>query len=141
MTTFKRPESVLVLIYARDGQVLLLGRQTPPGYWQSVTGSLAWGESPAAAAGRELREETGFTAPAEDCHIQNRFGILPAWRARYAPQVNSNLEHVFRVVLPEAARPQLSVAEHRAFLWLPLSEAIARASSLSNRYALSRCHP
>ena len=48
MTTdrrFKRPESVLVVIYTRSRECLLLERTQPSGFWQSVTGSLRWGET------------------------------------------------------------------------------------------------
>ena len=37
---FKRPESILVVIYTRHGDVLLMERTRPAGFWQSVTGSL-----------------------------------------------------------------------------------------------------
>ena len=55
---YKRPQSVLVLVYTAAGQVLLLRRIRPRGFWQSVTGSLRWGESRQRAARRELFEET-----------------------------------------------------------------------------------
>ena len=62
-TKFKRPESVLVVVYTRTGKVLLLRRADHPEFWQSVTGSMEWGdEQPAETAVRELREETGITA-------------------------------------------------------------------------------
>ncbi len=40
---------------------MLLERRRPPGFWQSVTGSLEWGELADAAARREVIEETGIT--------------------------------------------------------------------------------
>jgi len=48
--TFRRPESVLIVIYTEGGEFLLLERRRPPGFWQSVTGSLEWGEFADAAA-------------------------------------------------------------------------------------------
>ena len=52
---FKRPESVLVVVYTRTGKVLLLKRADDPDFWQSVTGSLLWEETePRQAAAREL---------------------------------------------------------------------------------------
>ncbi|HUH00249.1 MAG TPA: NUDIX domain-containing protein, partial [Gammaproteobacteria bacterium] len=56
----KRPISVLVVVHTRSGEVLLLERIQPPGWWQSVTGSLEAGETPWDAAVRELHEETGM---------------------------------------------------------------------------------
>ena len=49
------------MIYTAGGEFLLLERRKPPGFWQSVTGSLEWGETADAAARRELIEETGIT--------------------------------------------------------------------------------
>src|SRR3990170_5586315 len=81
---FKRPESVLVVVYTRTGKVLLLKRADDPDFWQSVTGSLLWEETePQQAAVRELREETGIAAaPAAftDWKVQNRYVIFPPWR-------------------------------------------------------------
>ena len=42
--------------------MLLIERADAPGYWQSVTGSQEPGETLAATATRELREETGIDA-------------------------------------------------------------------------------
>jgi dATP pyrophosphohydrolase len=136
--SFKRPESVLVLVYTRGGEVLLMRRARPADFWQSVTGSLAWGEEPRAAARRELFEETGLTADADllDCGVTNRFPIRPPWRARYDPGVRENTEYVFRVAL-QARRPvTLNPAEHREYVWLPRDAAAARASSSTNRDAI-----
>lgn len=47
---YKRPESVLVVIYARQsGRVLMLQRRDDPDFWQSVTGSLEAGGVGAAS--------------------------------------------------------------------------------------------
>ena len=137
---YKRPESVLVVVYSTAGEVLLLERQQPADYWQSVTGSLHWDEEPRQAAVRELREETGLEVGDRliDCGYQNRFEILPAWRARYAPDVCKNAEHVFSVELPERASVQLNPAEHRQAQWLPANLAALRASSYTNQQAIER---
>lgn len=136
----KRPESVLVLIYTAAGEVLQMERRRPDGFWQSVTGSLEEGESPRNAAIREVREETGLDVAAAlvDCHATNRFEILPAWRSRYAPDVHWNVEHVFRVEY--SARPQVRIEfrEHKRAEWLPATEALARASSYTDRAAIKR---
>jgi len=136
----KRPESVLVLIYTLSAEVLLLERRQPAGFWQSVTGSLAWKETPGEAAIREVEEETGLLVPDQlvDCDYSNRFEILPAWRSRYAPGVAWNTEHVFRVELAEMVPIRLSRLEHLRFDWLPARQALARVSSHTNRTAIER---
>lgn len=139
--TWKRPESVLVVIATRAGEVLLLQRREPRGFWQSVTGSLEWGESAGAAAARELREETGLIAEPEDCFETRRFPIVPPWRARYAPQASENVEHAFRLILPEPLAVALNPAEHVAACWLPRAAAARRVGSWSNREAILRWVP
>ena len=138
---YKRPESVLVVVYTLAGEVLMLRRRQPDDFWQSVTGSLEWDETPAQAARRELLEETGLDAEPVDCHTINRFPILPAWRARYAPEVSHNVEHVFCIGF--AARPDIRHAqdEHLEAAWLPRDAAAARASSYTNRDAILACVP
>jgi dATP pyrophosphohydrolase len=134
---FRRPESVLVVVYTRDLDVLLLERVSPPGFWQSVTGGLEWGESQREAAERELREETGLPpAGLRDGHVSNHFPILPAWRDRFAPDVATNLEHLWYLELPAACDVVWNPKEHVAAEWLPVAEAIERVSSWTNRAAL-----
>jgi len=142
-TRYKRPESVLVVVYARDGDVLLLERVAPPGYWQSVTGSLRWGETPAPAARRELQEETGLVADDAlvDCGLTNHFPILPAWRGRYHPQVTVNTEHVYRLELPAPTAVRLNSGEHRDLCWLSRQAAARLVSSHTNRDAILSCVP
>lgn len=131
---WKRPESVLVLIASRDGEVLLMDRVEPRGFWQSVTGSLKWGERPAAAARREVLEETGLDGRAiVDLRRGARFPIRHPWRARYRPGTFINREHWFLLLLPQRVRVRLNPREHRAWRWLPAAEAARRASSRTNR--------
>lgn len=135
---YKRPESVLVVVYTPDGDVLMLCRREPPDFWQSVTGSLEWGESPRAAARRELREETGLGLEPVDQHHSNTFKILPAWRDRYAPGTTTNLEHVFTAICPEPFRPVINADEHVEFQWLSRAEALEMTSSYTNRDAIEK---
>ncbi len=139
---FKRPESVLVVIFTAAGEVLLLERQQPRGFWQSVTGSLEWGEGIEAAAVREVREETGLVADGLVATGEvNRYPILPAWRHKFAPEVEENVEHVF--LLPLATPPAIAIdpREHHVYRWMPRNAALARASSPTNRAAIERYVP
>ena len=134
---FKRPESVLIVVYTPALDCLLLERVEPRGFWQSVTGSLRSSETPAECAARELEEETGLTPQGlNDAHVQRSFPILPAWRSRYAPGVESNVEHQWYLEVPEVRAIRLAPAEHVAYLWLPVDAAIEKVASWTNREAL-----
>ena len=134
----KRPESVLIVVHTVDLECLLLERVAPRGFWQSVTGSLRWGESAADAAARELREETGLDpAGLVDARIVRRFPIAPSWRHRYAADVTENAEHGWYLELPARTAVRLNPAEHTRHEWLALDDAIERASSWTNREALA----
>lgn len=135
---YKRPESVLVVIYTAAGEVLLLRRRAPSDFWQSVTGSLEWGEQPEAAARRELQEETGLGPEfrPRSTGRKQRFAILPAWRKRYAPDVTENTEHTFVLRLAQRTPIRLDPAEHREYVWLPYAAAMQQVSSWTNRAAI-----
>jgi len=115
----------------------MLERIQPAGFWQSVTGTLRWDETPAETAAREVREETGLEPKAlRDAAVTHRFPILPEWRSRYAPDVSENTEHLWYLELPGIQPVRLNPEEHRAHRWLPLDEAIAMATSWTNRAGL-----
>lgn len=140
MISFKIPESVLVVIHTPSRDVLLLERADHPGFWQSVTGSLATpDEALAETALREVFEETGIAAPAgdlRDWELSNVYEIYPDWRARYAPGVTRNTEHVFSLCVPVGTPVTLSPREHTAFQWSPWIEAADRCYSASNAEAI-----
>jgi dATP pyrophosphohydrolase len=136
---FRRPESVLIVVHTPALDCLLLERVQPRGFWQSVTGSLRDAETPAECAARELTEETGLAPQGlRDARIQRSFPILPAWRSRYAPGIERNVEHQWYLEVPEVRAVRIEPTEHVAYLWLPVDAAIEKVASWTNREALER---
>lgn len=139
MTGHKQPISVLVVIHTPALDVLLLERARHPGRWQSVTGSREGTEMPSQIAAREVCEETGITAAAQnfrDWHIENHFEIFADWRHRYPPGVTHNREHVFSLAIPQKTEITVAPDEHRAWCWLPWQAAAERCFSWTNRDAI-----
>jgi dATP pyrophosphohydrolase len=138
--TSKLPVSVLVVVHTSAGEVLLLERASIPGFWQSVTGSLDRpDEAPAAAALREVAEETGIAAHPNQLrqwNLRYTFEIYSRWRHRFAPGTTHNTEHVFSLELPQRVPVVLASAEHLASRWLPWRDAAAACFSWSNRDAI-----
>jgi dATP pyrophosphohydrolase len=138
---FKIPESVLVVIYTPEQDVLLI-RRADWGTWQSVTGSKdhpeeTWLET----ACREVKEETGIDACHPSCRLQdwqleNVYDIYPAWRWRYAPGVSRNTERVFGLCVPQRMPVVLSPREHTDAQWLPWHAAADQCFSPSNAEAI-----
>ena len=138
-STFRRPESILVVIHTAGGDFLLLERRRPAGFWQSVTGSLEWGELAADAARREVVEETGI-AQGVLVNLQwaQVFEILPAFGKVYAPGITRNLEHAFSLRLPQRVPVKLSDPEHVRYQWVSGPDAVTLASSSTNRAVIEQ---
>ncbi|PHM69814.1 dihydroneopterin triphosphate diphosphatase [Xenorhabdus sp. KJ12.1] len=137
---YKRPESVLVVIYAADSKrVLMLQRRDDPDFWQSVTGSLEENEKPYEAALREVQEEIGIdivSANLEliDCQRSLYYEIFSHLRYRYAPGVTRNKEHWFLLPLPGEC--EILLTEHLASQWLAVEKAASLTKSWSNQQAI-----
>jgi dATP pyrophosphohydrolase len=124
---------VLIVIYTAAGDFLLLERRRPPGFWQSVTGSLEWGETADDAARRELIEETGITQGfLRNLQWTQVFEILPSFGKTYAPGITTNLEHAFALKLLERVPVTLSVKEHVQYRWASAVEAVDTVTSRTN---------
>jgi dATP pyrophosphohydrolase len=145
MSVYKIPESVLVVIYSSEMEVLLIERADKPGFWQSVTGSKDALEEPLIeTAMREVQEETGIQigssqVPLEnlrDWHLTNVYEIYPVWRHRYAPGVTQNTEHVFGLLVPREHSIKLAEREHVQYQWLPWQQAADHCFSPSNAEAI-----
>jgi dATP pyrophosphohydrolase len=135
---FRRPESVLIVIYTEGGDFLLLERRRPPGFWQSVTGSLEWGEHADAAARREVIEETGITQGVlVNLQWTQVYEIMPAFGKVYAPGITRNLEHAFSLRLPQRVPVTLSASEHVQFRWASALDALETVSSSTNRNVIA----
>jgi len=114
-------------------------RRRPPGFWQSVTGSLEWGETADACARRELIEETGITQGLL-CNLQwtQVYEILPSFGKKYAPGITRNLEHAFALKLLQRVPVTLSESEHAQYRWVSAAQAIDLASSGTNRAVIQK---
>ena len=139
MPTFRRPESVLIVIYTAGGEFLIMERSRPAGFWQSVTGSLEWGERAEDAARRELIEETGITQGfLRNLQWTQVYDILPSFGKTYSPGVTTNLEHAFALKLLERVPVTLSPREHVQMRWAGAGEALETVSSGTNRAVIQQ---
>ena len=140
----KRPESVLVLVFSYNGNVLLLQRDDDPAFWQSVTGTIEIGETPIQTAYREIAEEIGINceetkSQINDCRWINQYKIREQWLSRYPKGSQYNTEYVFSLCIDETAKIQLT--EHTQYRWLSKQAAIEKAWSMSNREGIAKFVP
>jgi dATP pyrophosphohydrolase len=135
---FRRPVSVLVLVYTDNADVLLLKRVRPFVFWQSVTGSLNDDETAADAARRELHEETGLTTEGRlrDTGNVRTFEIDTRWRYRFPPGITENQEFEWHFQLASPVDVVLDQTEHSSFKWCPIEQAIEKVWSWTNKEAL-----
>ena len=131
----------MVVVQVPPNLTLLLKRQPPGEFWQSVTGSMEWSEQrPLQTSVRELKEETGIVAePDQFKNWQRRFrySIPSQLLYRYQDGVSFNVEHMFSIQLSEVVPIQIVADEHQEFQWIRIQDAIDLVWSWSNREALT----
>ena len=141
---YKKPESVLVVLYDQHHKELLLQRNDDPEFWQSVTGAMEDGEQPIETAYREVAEETGIDAKQLSIEMfnhnrQNQYEIRSRWLHGYPPGTRFNNEHVFSLQV-DSTLP-LVLTEHLQYEWVDKAQALARLWSPSNKEAVSMFVP
>ena len=129
----------MIAIHTDGGEFLLLERRRPLQFWQSVTGSLEWGESADSAARREVVEETGIRQGVlVNLQWTQVYDILPAFGKVYAPGITRNLEHAFSLRLATRVPVTLSESEHVRCRWASGLDAVETVSSSTNRAVIER---
>ena len=118
-----RTEREVAVFVRRDATFLVLHRAVDR-YWHVVAGVVEPGEDFAAAAKRELLEETGLDAEVADLAMPQTYAVPADWRAEYPAGLEEVAVHNFGVVVPAEWEPVLN-EEHDDYRWLGLADAIA----------------
>ena len=144
MTGNRRPEEVVVVV-RRPGEwgpefLVVLRSPEKLGYWHLVAGGVDWGEEPAAAAARELLEETGLdaqVAPLGETLDYDLAGDPESVRERFPAGTERIVVWPFVADAPSDWEPVLD-DEHVESRWLSAEQAIALLHYPEPREAVRR---
>jgi 8-oxo-dGTP pyrophosphatase MutT (NUDIX family) len=144
MNEARRPEEVAVVVRRRGPvgaeYLVLLRSAVKLGYWHLVAGGVEWGEAPAAAAARELGEETGLAAEPVALGKPLAYDLAgdpESARARFAPGTTTITVWPFVADAPPGWEPTLD-DEHVDHCWLDADAAVALLRYPEPREAVRR---
>ncbi|MCL6450511.1 MAG: NUDIX hydrolase [Acetobacteraceae bacterium] len=119
-----------VVYSVRDGEVLVLMILDRFGRWSLPKGLIDPGESEAAAALREVREETGVEGTVEARLGETSYYYFDADRGRIAKRV------VYFLVRAQSSEPVPQKGEVAEVAWVPAGEVLERAAYANLRPVL-----
>jgi 8-oxo-dGTP diphosphatase len=146
VTGNRRPFEVAVVVH-RPGHggpeyLVLLRSPDQQGYWHLVAGGVEWGEEAAAAAARELLEETGLAAEVVDLGLDLSYDLSEEpehLRLRFPPGTERIAVGLYRAAAPPAWEPTLD-AEHVDHRWCDVDGAVALLRYPEPREAVRAAH-
>ena len=120
-----RSVSALTWRPGSDGPELLVMLRRPDQglWWSSVTGMLEPGETPEAAAHRELLEEAGLTGTLTSLDFTHSFWMDPRILGLPAGELRFNTEVCYHLEVAPDAVVQLALDEHTEYRWCRFEEA------------------
>ena len=114
-----------VMVFVRRGEEFLVLRRSEVqgGYWHCVSGGVEPGEAAAAAAARELLEETGLEA--RPVSVPEPFSYAPEpWEPHAAVSAAEIHVDCFLAEAPAGWEPELDW-EHDQYRWCAHADAVA----------------
>jgi lipoyl(octanoyl) transferase len=124
---------------ARGPELLVMLRRPDHGlWWSSVTGMVEPGESPEAAAHRELLEETGLTGTLTALDFSHTFWMDPRILGLAPGEPRFNTELCYHMEVAPEAQVRLALDEHSEYRWCGFEEAYDLMMWEGSKAALAR---